>query len=344
MNVHKFAFLYVGLFVSVGALWADDDKDGKPTAGNSNSTAVDLVEVLRGAVVAGEPTSAFELVGRNDTIVEFDSGIESSAVIDFRLQLDRKNESLRWAVKEKKETFSNSADGNGAPRAENAPRGKNTPGQVTYHGVSIQGGDLTTFSASSSRPATAHFETFEEAMAAALIPSPQYFGVVPYRLFKDGKQELKRLETIIMDSQAKVQVGALPAGVRYVARNQLSDQRSTVYTWEFSLPDYLPQSLTIDQSISGGKLTRIGSQRLFWETSPRGQRRPFRIAAENPIVKRKPEGGFEIGRKSVDLEMVWLGPEKINKMAFVSFVDIQKYLDIGEAIAKQRNSRPSKPD
>lgn len=336
MSLLRFTVLCFATCLTVGLALADD-KEREPQSGNSiNVAAVELVEVLRGAVIARKPPPTFELVGRNDTIVEFDSVIESSEVIDFRLQLDRQNELLRWAMKQKKETFFSSV--NGKVRTDDE-----LPGQLTYAGVSIQGENLTSVTALRARSSKARFESFDKAMAAARIPTPAYFGLVSYRLFRDGEKELKRLESLIMDPETTVRVRPLPEGVRYVARNRVSEKRFTVYTWEFSLPNYLPQSLTVDQSTTG-KATRIRSQRVFWETSSRGHRRPFRIAAETPIVKRKPEGGYEIGRKSVDLELVWLEPEQINKMAFVSLIDIQKYLDIGAAIAKQRNLNPSKPD
>jgi hypothetical protein len=331
VNAPIFVFPFLGLFVTVGVLLADD-QDSDPAARNSaDSTAAELVEVLRGAVIAGEPSSLFELVGRSETIVKYDWGIDSTAIVDFRLQLDRKNEVLRCAVKVKKETF---------PKTGNR---KEAPGELTFSGVSIQGGNLTSFSAGDSRPARAHFETFDEAMKAARsIPSPEYFGVVSYNLFRDGEKELKRLETLVMSPKTTIRVEALTEGVRYVARNQESDKRFVVYTWEFRLPDYVPQSLTIDQSITG-ELKRIRSQRLYWEKSPQGQPRPFRIAAENPAIRRKP-GGYDIGRKSIDVELVWLAPQQINKMAFVNLIDIRKYLEIGEAIAKQKNSIPTESD
>jgi hypothetical protein len=201
-------------------------------------------------------------------------------------------------------------------------------------------GNLTRFSAAASHPQLVQFETFDEALASAQIPVPQFFGVVSYGLLQNGAQELMQLEPTIMDPQTTVRAKASPDGIRYVARTREEDSQFLVYTWDLRLPDYVPLTFYLDQGLNG-QLTRIRSQRLFWEKSPNGIERPFRIAAENPAVKRKPGGGYHLGRKSIDVELVWLEPEQINKMSLAEFTDIQKYLDIGEAIAKRKESDPS---
>lgn len=137
-----------------------------------------------------------------------------------------------------------------------------------------------------------------------------------------------------MAPTASIRVNSQQDSIQYVARFEESPPRFDVYTWQFRLPDYAPQSLTIDRKTSG-ELTRYWSQKVFYENTEENLR-PFHISAETGVVRQTGNGGYDIGRLLLDGEFVWreIQSKGMDDTSFSDVVGIQKFLDEGQRIVK----------
>ncbi len=309
MNTLRCVFLAIGAIVTIADVHSDDEA--------SSSLVIELVETLDGAIAAANLATPYDLIGRNETTSQFEDEIVASSNLDFRVQFDGEREYLRWAFCEKKEAFDDQA----------------TPGSLRYFAAEVIGRELSVFDGVRLGPPR-RYESFKQAAAQVRVPSPEILSVVPYRLFVDSKQSLKRLKATIMHPNTTIKVEPSPGSIRYVVRHEESAKRYSIHTWQFRLPDYATQLITLDRSVTG-ELKRYWTQRTMWEPF-RENIRPFHISTETGIIRRK-ETGFDLGQKLVDGEFFWsdFDQDIPDKPTISGVIRIQKYLDEGIAIARK---------
>jgi hypothetical protein len=293
---------------------ADDSED---------NPAFELVEVMNGSLIAGAVGTQFDLVSKTETFTEFDDGIVSVEEIVYRLELDEENKFVRWVLKGTKDD----APGRNAP----------SPGNMILSSVEVRGTTLTRRDDTGAK--RQEHASFGEAMAAADLRLPGFYGVIRFPFPGNRPQEFKRLQAMVMNPKTTVRKTKTADGLKFTARYEEAPERFDIHTWQFRLPDYAATMFTVDRAIKLGELKRYWTQETFWE-SVQDRTVPFRVASETVTVRRN-DKGFDIGAKKTDAAFAWLsiGQEIKQGPEVSSSVEMLRHLDEGEKLAKARASR-----
>ncbi|WP_146515781.1 hypothetical protein [Rubripirellula amarantea] len=293
------------LVAVLGSLVANADPG--PHVESDAGAAADLVDSLETSVALMRSLSPFDVVGELSDIRVFEAGADGDVAMKFRLQLDRERETAIYAAE------------------------RHDHGRFMINALVIAEKKIKKFPIVPENRGGAILD-FEEALLESGALLPDFFPVIRFPYYDDGKKELAVLSSAILSKTSTVKRESEGSDVRYSVRVDASNGGFDLREWVFSKEKAVPIKYSVSRAIGDYPLVKYFTQSITWGEKD-GHDVPSHISVEGLAVRPEAKGGtYERGDAVKTLNLKWLrvrraGSNKIPELRSPS--DVSNFIEEG---------------